>query len=280
MSIEVSYEMFGSKQCCAPGLPQQVCTQTSASSSPSTVWLKRSTRKSSVVLRPRPRPRSCGSRAPRSGSPCSRRRRAAQLGVEDRRDVPHQLALVLVVRVRLDREHGRRRGRRRSSRTSPACRCGTARRARSSRTRAGRAGRPCRRSRGTSSRRRSRSATSRPDSPAGGRLGVELGDAAQPLGRIREPRPAGEVEVEVVVAVREDVEAGELLVADHGCDRVDVLLPERRRRPSPSSTAARAGSPCTSSAAATTRSRSSAGSGPWSRSAHAPFLAQWMASWP
>jgi hypothetical protein len=44
------------------------------------------------------------------------------------------------------------------------------------------------------------------------------------LGRIEEPRPAGEVGVEVVVAVRDDVEAGALLVSDHGADGVDELL--------------------------------------------------------
>ena len=46
MSTEGSYEICGSKQCCAPGFPQQVWIQSSTSSSPSTVWLKRSTRKS------------------------------------------------------------------------------------------------------------------------------------------------------------------------------------------------------------------------------------------
>src|ERR1041385_4239239 len=42
--------MLGSKQCCAPGLPQHVWIQISVSSRPSTVWLNRSTRKSSTSL--------------------------------------------------------------------------------------------------------------------------------------------------------------------------------------------------------------------------------------
>src|SRR5215472_4100820 len=48
MSIDGSYETLGSKQFCAPGLPQHVWIQSSTPSRPSTVWLKRSTRKSSV----------------------------------------------------------------------------------------------------------------------------------------------------------------------------------------------------------------------------------------
>src|SRR5918992_817428 len=53
------------------------------------------------------------------------------------------------------------------------------------------------------------------------------------------PRAAGEVLVEVVVAVREDVETGALLVGDHGGVRVEELLAEadveqrRVERPAP-----------------------------------------------
>ena len=43
--------------------------------------------------------------------------------------------------------------------------------------------------------------------PAGRRLRVELGDAAQTLARVGEPGATGEVEVEVVVTVRDDVQA-------------------------------------------------------------------------
>ena len=55
-------------------------------------------------------------------------------------------------------------------------------------------------------------------------------------------RPA-DVGVEVVVAVREDVEPGELLVGDHRRDGVHVLLAERDVGHAPSRTAARAGCP-------------------------------------
>ena len=103
--------------------------------------------------------------------------------------------------------------------------------------------------------------------PARGRLGVELGHAAQALGRVREPRTAREVVVEVVVAVREDVEPGELLVADHGRRRRRCAARGRRRRPAPSSRDAPGGSPCTSSAGATSPSRSSGEAGPSSLSA-------------
>ena len=62
--------------------------------------------------------------------------------------------------------------------------------------------------------------------PARRRLRVVLGDAAQALARVGEPGAAGEVEVEVVVTVRDDVQSGELLVADDRGDRVEVLLAE------------------------------------------------------
>src|SRR5207342_1578640 len=63
--------------------------------------------------------------------------------------------------------------------------------------------------------------------PAERRLGVELGNARQALRRVREPRPAREVVVQVVVAVGEDVEPGELLVVEDGADGVDELLAVR-----------------------------------------------------
>ena len=59
------------------------------------------------------------------------------------------------------------------------------------------------------------------------------------LQRVVVPRAAGEVLVEVVVAVREDVEPGALLVGDHGGVRVEELLAEadveqrRVERPAP-----------------------------------------------
>ena len=55
-------------------------------------------------------------------------------------------------------------------------------------------------------------------------VSVSTPRSAQALDGVREPRAAREVEVEVVVAVREDVEASELLVGDHRSHRVEVLL--------------------------------------------------------
>src|SRR5581483_11529815 len=51
---------------------------------------------------------------------------------------------------------------------------------------------------------------------------VEPGD---PLQRVAHPGEAGEVRIEVEVAVRDDVEAGALLLADDDRDRVEQLLP-------------------------------------------------------
>jgi hypothetical protein len=64
--------------------------------------------------------------------------------------------------------------------------------------------------------------------PLAGAGVVAAAESLEPARRILEPAHAADIRVEACVAIGDDIEAGPLLIADEGADRVGILLAESR----------------------------------------------------